>query len=363
MPRQSQDGVGDLVITDPLHLVHLAAAAVLSVHDHQGVGPAVPYPPAAQVALDRFTAVCLLDDLDPPASVPALLTLCRTNLSKWQIPVPSDYAGPDSVLVDEATGLPTPACVEWASSHAGSSRPGHTDELLRQLASNCPSIATYEQCRDFLTDHPVVNQDNMRAVHATPGGPATWKRVQQFYGPVSHAHARDGQCVRCTSCGCLAVTLPDKTSRCESGTCSDFTAAQTEPVAALRALSREVRHSLSTSGRAERDVRKACLAAGAHVELMCDVVDHLRISWPHDEVWLVVVSTSAEPALLARRLRHWMPRDATRTCVAVPGDIVDRRPDYRQVFERHRAPGALELVPAELVALGNHQTDGGESRA
>lgn len=363
MPRKSQDGAEDLVINDPLYLVRLAAAAVLSVHDHQGAGPAVPYPPAAQVALDRFAAVCLLDDLDPPASVPALLALCRVHMSKWPIPIHTDYAGPDAMLVDETTGLPTPSCVEWASGNVGSSTASPTDELLRRLADSCPSTATYEQCRDFLIDHPVVNQDNMRTVHATPGGPATWKRVQQLYGPVSQAHARKGQCVRCSSCGCLAAPLPKGSSRCESGVCPDFSAVQTEPVAALRALPRAVRHSLATSGRVERDVRKACRAAGAHVELMCDVVDHLRISWPHDEAWLVVVSTSAEPALLAQRLRHWTPRDAARTCAAVPGHVVDRRPDYRQVFERHRALDALELVPAELLAHGNHQTDGGEPRA
>ncbi|MDR6591760.1 hypothetical protein ACFFSW_34360 [Saccharothrix longispora] len=346
-----------------MDLVRLTAAAVLAVQDHQGTGLVVTYPPAAQVALDRITAVCLLEGLDTPASVPALLKLCRSHLSKWPISIPSDYTAPDTVLVDEKTGLPTHACIEWASSDPSSSRPVPTDELLRRLAVNCPSSATYEQCRDFLIDHPVVNQENMRTVHATPGGPATWKRVQQLYGPVAHAYARDGQCVRCSFCGCLAVTLRDKISRCESGVCPDFTARHEVPVAALRALPTEVRHSLSASGRVEREVRNACLAAGAHVELIRDVVDHLRITWPFGDVWLVVFSTSAEPALLARRFRHWTPHHATRVCVAVPGHIVDRRTDYRQVFERHRGPGSVELVRAELVTAGNHQTDGGEPRA
>ncbi|WKU03979.1 hypothetical protein [Micromonospora sp. HUAS LYJ1] len=349
---------------DALDLVRLTATAVLAVQAHQDAGLAVPYPPAAQLALDRITAVCLLEGLEAPASVPALLALCRAHLSKWPITVPSDYTGPDAVLVDEATGLPTHVCAEWASGDAFSSGVGPINELLRQLAGNCPSPGIYERCRSFLIDHPVVNQENMRAVHSTPGGSETWKRVQPLYGPVAHAYARDGQCVRCASCRCLAVTLPDKTSRCESGVCPGFTAQQTEPVTALRALPAELRHPLSASGRVERDIRNACLAAGAHVELRPDAVDHLRITWPSDDLWLVVVSTSAEPALLARRLRHWTPDHASRVCVAVPGYVMERRPDYRQVFERHRRPGSAELIPAELVASSDqHQADGGEPRA
>jgi hypothetical protein len=368
VPRRLEQGANELLtITDfnTDSLVRLTAVAILAAQEHQDFNAATLYPPSAQVALDRITAMCMTAGLVPPASLPALLSLGRTSPRDWsRLPISPDRPESSVVLLDRVTGLPTQACVDWASGGADLTEVNPVNELLHRLSGNCPSTVLYEQCRNFLVEHPVVNQESLKTIHATPGGLGTWKRVQQLYGPVSSAYAREGQCARCSFCQCIAVPLSDTASRCESGVCPDSPLQQTESVTVLRALPRDVRHSLSAAGRVERDVRRRCLGAGASVELMRDVPNHLRISWPTGDVWLVVVSTCAEPALLARRLRDWAPPHAARTCVAVPAHVLEGTPDYFRVFEHHRAHGGVELMAAELLGSDEQgEASQGDSRA
>lgn len=350
---------------DPLDLVRAAAIAVFHMQAHHDAGYAVPYPPAAQVALDRITLACLLGSDDAPASVPALMALCRRHLSKWPFAVPADYVGPDAVLVDESTGLPTHTCAEWAFGTDDSSGSRDASSALRRLAADCPSVEIYGRCRDFLIDNPVMNQNDLRAVLAKPGAGAVWKRVQHLYGEFPAGYSSEGRCILCPSCGCPAIGTAGKPGWCESGVCPDFPVTTRHPVSALCALPRELRSSLSTPGQVEREVREACAAAGGRIDLVPGPVDHLRISWPSGDVWFLVIRTDSEPALLAQRLRSWTPLGAERVVVAVPDRVIARRADYREVFDRYRGPGSSELMPVGLVVPGgqSRNADGGQRHA
>ncbi len=332
-------------------LIRLLAAAVLAMHGVQHARVILPYPAAAQLALDRITALSLVHGKDAPASLPALLALCREPLSTWPIADLFSDVDPDAVFVNALTGLPTRLSIDWVSA---------SDSTLGELADSCPSAAVYEQCREFLIDHPVVNQDSMMAVFARPGGQATWKRVQHLYGPVPDAYVRAGRCLRCPSCGCLAITDVNEINHCESEKCPSFTEPSSEPADRLRALPARMRCVLPATGMIERQLRSACRQAGAEVVLVPDEIDHLRVRWPRGGAWLIAVSVSTAPALLGLHMQRWSPGEASRIFATVPADLVDQRANFRAVFDRHRGTSRTELVSAEDLL---HTIEGGGRRA
>ncbi|WP_253773701.1 pPIWI_RE_Y domain-containing protein [Goodfellowiella coeruleoviolacea] len=312
-------------------LVRQIARGVLAMRDFHRGGYALPYPPDAQLGLDRIVLACLREGREPPVGVPHLMRLCELPFSKWPIEISEDCGGPDAVLINPHTRQPSRTCVEWAVSGLHTGADETTSSVLLRLAMGSHSAwATY---RDFLIENPVID------LHAGPGFLTRpemrriWQHVQALYVDLRPE-------LRCPSCGLFASQGKDGAGWCESESCDAFPQEQEQEQERadkdIKALPRETRLSLVPAGRAEQALRASLLAVGAEVRMAPEPFVHAVVTLPSGATWALVVRVDTQPVLLAEAVQSWgVLAGVARMVVTVPEDVMRRRADYSAVFDRH----------------------------
>lgn len=157
-----------------------------------------------------------------------LLFQCTKPLQDWlNIPdlIVAGY-GP-TVLIDPDYGIPTPEAQELASEF--STITAHLEErlfaALKESLSKYPATSAneyYTSIREFIVRHPVVSVDKLfEASKLMPG--ALWMAIQQeYYEPVPHALASNGQVMLCAHCNSLLNVAKNSgfTPKCQSRACN-----------------------------------------------------------------------------------------------------------------------------------------------
>lgn len=317
--------------------------------DFHRVGYALPYPPDAQLALDRIVLACLREGRDSPVvGVPHLMQLCASPFGKWPIEISQDCGGPDAVMVNPHTRQPSRTCVEWAVSgpHSGSGKT--TNSVLLRLAMDNHSVwAAY---RDFLIEHPVIDLDTGPGFLTRPEMKQIWQQVQTLYVNLRPE-------LRCPSCGLFASKGGDGAGWCESESCDAFPSEQGRADKDVKALPREIRLSQVPAGRAELALRALLVPAGAEVRMVPEPFVHAVVSLPSGVTWALVVRVDTQPVLLAEAVRSWgVLAGMDRMVVAVPEAVMRRRTDYTAIFDRHHTGNDWTLLSTSRLLADAKRT-------
>lgn len=353
----------DAVEQDGVEILRAVARGIIDLGSQNRLSSfSLPYPTSAQHALDQVVFTCLVQERTPPRGVPELVFWCRKlALSEWPLMLPPDLVWSETLLVDDRVCLPTQTCAEWASAGPSGVMEQQAQELLHEVAAECPSAASYQACRDFLVSRPVVTRQDLTAVLARPRDGMAWKWVKHLYGNVPDAYVRDGQFAVCPTCRSLAILLVDGGRWCESEACPR--SSPIEPIyeaATSQVLRTPLRIFLGLPGRTEQAVRREITAVGVNVQILPGDIHRYRLTWPNGETLTMQVHDRVQPAMLATRVTgSATPAGDGRTLVVVPKHVMTHRPNYRSVFERLiPAHTDIELVTDdELVALarGSHE--------
>jgi pPIWI_RE three-gene island domain Y/REase associating with pPIWI_RE len=349
VPRQ---GWGGVPVTPPdltgADLVRQTARGVLAMRDFHRGGYALPYPPDAQLALDRIVLACLRKGREPPVGVPDLMRLCALPFGKWPIDISEDCGGPGAVLINPDTWQPNRACVEWAVSglHTGSDET--TSSALLRLVMDNHSV--WAACRDFLIEHPVIDLHAGPGFLARPAMKQIWQYVQGLYVDCRPE-------LRCPSCGLFASKGNDGVGWCESQSCDAFPLEQGRVDKDVKALSQEIRLSLVLAGRAERTLCASLVSMGTEVRISSEPFAHALATLPSGATWALVVRADTQPVLLAETVRSWAALPGVdRMVVAVPEAVMRRRADYNAVFDRHNTGRDWTLLSTRRLLTEANRT-------
>ncbi|MGW7414155.1 pPIWI_RE_Y domain-containing protein [Streptomyces sp. NPDC054863] len=342
------------------------ARVVIEMADRAGLASlTLPYPRAAQLALDRMVLHCLGRTQEPPESVPDLMAWCaRLTADQAPFHVPSDLVAPGTRLIHPAGRMPTRTCQELASFGDR----GHTEQeavrLLADLASRCRSAEEYARCRRFLRERPVVGQGDRFEPRWKP---MEWNRVKDLYVSVPESLLRAGILHLCGACGLPALPgekntyASDEESWCESEECPPGVSYRLirEP-GLVRMLRRSLRSFLLLPAPTEAVALEALKRAGVTHTLVAADLGTYRIADTGMRPRLMRVYDRQQPALLAARLIDTFDGSEGPLLAVVPRRRAGQE-GYRRAFERalgdqHR--GLAELTTPEELAhhLGTPHT-------
>ncbi|MFD9537663.1 hypothetical protein [Streptomyces sp. NPDC060010] len=303
---------------------------------------ALPYPPVAQSALDQIVLLCVLQDKDPPESLPALISWCRhRTVGQLPVHVPAHVVTPEARLLSPRAAYPTRTCVELASYGPQGLVEQQAARLLTRLAGGCPSPALFRECRDFLRGHPVLFRPQDRE---TP----VWEHVHHVYT------AAGSDQLFCTACG-----LPATRATCEREEClTEIPSPQVRPTPeGALLLDPALRTFLCLPAPTEHAVLQSLTERGVIVDLHDPGLGLFRLrSAAGTEPRLLGVYDRRHPALLAARASELLSASDGTLIVAVPDHHI-RRPGFREAFEscldtdtgprvRLTSPAALGGPPA-----------------
>ncbi|WP_316529469.1 hypothetical protein [Kitasatospora brasiliensis] len=325
----------------------------------------LPYPAAAQHALDRTAAVCLLRGERPPASLAELVERCRSiPLEDWPLRLPPDTVGPGDHLLDEWSGRPNELCHEWVDRGPDPALRHRDRQVIRTALVLCRQYGeeqTYSAFRSLLVRQPVLTAAGMFEVLGNMVLEPVHELIRMVYLPAPDAYVRDGAYRACGRCLTLLVPLGLDEWWCERDRCRGLGAPppgqelEVAEVGTMLQLERSLRQFVTGPGRAEVELDQDLRALGLDVVLWpgYDAYD-LLINFPDGHRWAVDVKDRANPYLLggeAEPVPQEPPYDEAYW--VVPRHRVDTRPDYLAAFERGRAESAAELVlltDTDLVA-------------
>ncbi|MEV7185568.1 hypothetical protein [Kitasatospora sp. NPDC093102] len=350
---------------DGLPLLRTLATALIGLEAITGLdGFCLPYPAEAQRALNRTVLTCLLQGAEPPTSIPELLHWCRYRpVSDWPIDLPADAVGSKDLLLDPDSGRPTELCHEWADRAADSAVHQRDREIIRtalRLCRECGEEDAYTEFRRLLVNRPVLTSVGFFEVTNDHVLDPVRELIRRIYLPVPASHLRAGAYATCARCLTLLLPVQDGSWWCERDHCrrqgpspvGDLWPA--DDVGELLQLERPLRQFVTGPGRAETDLEQALTGLGLRVRMWpgFDAYD-LHVTFPDGRVWAVDVKDWTHPAFLGRTARPVPPEPPYDEAFwVVPGYRVDDRPDYLDVYRRHRPASALGLpllTDADLI--------------
>ncbi|MFG2176120.1 hypothetical protein ACGFMO_32980 [Streptomyces niveus] len=309
----------------------------------------LPYPRAAQLALDRMVLYCLERDRTPPRSVPELLTWCRDHTAGGPLfQVPATFVSPDATLVDPVGLMPTRTCLEVASFHPRGCAEQEADLLLAELEARSSAVGGYGRCRSFLMQRPVVTQRDRFSRRGWSG--TVWNRVKDLYGPVPESLLSHRILNLCGSCGLPALPGRDSAGGAEKW-CETEDCPTGVPFRLMRdpgqtlVLRQSLRAFLALPGPTERSALAELQGAGIEYELMPRASGSYRVRGAGASTCFMRVYDRRQPALLAARVVDSLVAPDALSLVVVPRRSADR-PGYRTAFE-----SAVPSDQREHVAL------------
>lgn len=288
------------------------AGVIAALAEHESLRSfTLPYPSAAQRALDRTVLHCLQLGEPPPRSLPELWAWCRWRSAGDSLfQVPASLVTPDATLVHPVGLAPTRTCLELTSHMPEGGVEREARVLLAGLAARCGSTEQYQRCRRFLACHPVVHQQDRFA-----GGwsKAVWSRVKEFYRPLPESLLAGGTFLNCLVCGLPALLrdrkVPDQGAPvagpdtwCEGEVCPHG-----ERLGLIRdpdrswLLRRGLRAFLALPRRVEETALDRLERAGIGYEALPDGLGTYRLRGTRTGSRHIQVYDRVQPALLAAR--------------------------------------------------------------
>lgn len=351
-------------------LVRTIATALVLLSQRQAPGDPV-YEDGVQRAFNQLVLRCLRSGIEPPASVPELVSwAARTPLDQW----PAGFTeaaragtGTD-FLVDEQTRTPTQACLELALTVADAPAELFETDIIESALAACRSArspASYTAFRNLLITRPVLTATRLAALAADIDLLPVFDTVRRSYEPAPAAYRRRDSYQLCGRCGCLLVPLKTGGYRCELERCrSDGRSAlgpELPAQAGVLQLKRPLRVFVTSPGIAETDLDATLRSVGLDPQLWpeFDAYD-LCVPFPSGIVWAVDVKDWANPALLARATQPLRaePRH-DRAFIVVPEYRVRVREDYARVFRHHLTPELADRIEicsdAEFTSMARRE--------
>ncbi|MDI3420609.1 pPIWI_RE_Y domain-containing protein [Streptomyces luteolus] len=325
----------------------------------------LPYPAAAQRALDALVLQCLRNGARPPAGVPEMVHWARLRpLGSWpldQLPV-GLFDGGDR-LIDRDSCRPSQLCHELAVHGHGDSTGRQYDRLVIEEAfracRDASSPESYTAFRRLLVERPVLTAWDWTDVSTDLFLDPVRHVIEEIYAPVPPHFRRGGTYLCCHRCLVLLHPVGSTAWWCERDQCRSQGGAphgrdlDAVAVGDLRQLRAPLRQFVTGPGRAEVALEGELRALGLHVEMWpgFDAYD-LRVTFPDGHVWAVDMKDWAQPAFLGRSAAP-VPRRPPydEACWVVPAFRVRARRDYLEVYARERAEraGGLRLLTDERL--------------
>ncbi|MGW5353728.1 pPIWI_RE_Y domain-containing protein [Streptomyces sp. NPDC004031] len=317
----------------------------------------LPYPAAAQLALDRAVLRCLDLGIAAPKSLPELLQWCRYKPADDPFfAVPDTLVLPDTRLVHGEGLLPSRSCAELASAGTDDGPEETARRLLAELAGRCGPIERFHRSRQFLALNPVIRRDD-------PFGPdwsrEIWSRVKDFYRPVPESLTAGGTLLCCGSCRLPALLdggrVPDRgapvsgpSTWCEGENCPHGT-----PMELIRKpgdvllLRKPLRIYLSLPFRLELAVLGELDRAGISHRALTGELAGYQLRDDDLAVRQVYIRDRVQPSLLAERFTGDMEPALVVVPEALAGSV-----GYRTAFNQMTSSSdRIQLTgPADLVA-------------
>ncbi|QKW20291.1 hypothetical protein HUT16_15530 [Kitasatospora sp. NA04385] len=349
---------------DGVPLLRTLAQALCLLEQQNGLLEfTLPYPAAAQQALDRTATAFLLHGEPPPVSLGELVTRCRTmSLEDWPLRLPPEVVGPGDRLLDDLWGRPTELCHEWAE-RSGDPAARHRDNLVIGIALDlCRSAGeedSYRSFRGLLVRRPVLTNAQLWGVLGDQVLAPVHELVKLIYQPAPLSWRRDGRYWTCSRCHTLLVPVGRDEWWCERDQCRRLGAPTPRPVPdvapteSVRQLERPLRQFVTGPGRAETELETELRAMGLDVLMWpgYDAYD-LLVTFPDGWRWALDVKDRANPYFLGQSAKP-VPRTPPydEAFWVVPKHRVAARRNYLAAFERGR-PAAHEdvvLVPDRVL--------------
>ncbi|MEU5696823.1 hypothetical protein [Actinosynnema sp. NPDC020468] len=312
----------------------------------------LPYPAAAQLALDRLVLHCAARQEQYPSSVPELVAWCaERSASEWPFPVGPNMALPAARLVDEATRMRTRTCAELAVDDGAPILDAQADSVMNDLGTEPIGVGK----REFLIDHVVIDRSGHRRMLATePLSAQRFKGLKYLYGPPPDAWVVEGRVHQCSTCGLLALPTNHKQARtawCEAETCPRDTPLSTSYDASnVQVLRTPLRLLVALPGRTERIALRTLRAAGFLVRPVGAVLGNYLVSGRGEPDRRMRVYDRMQPGPLAERALV----DRV-SLVVVPEQLLTTQAGYRDGFDAALPPGAdVRLVSATDIATAAH---------
>ena len=314
------------------------------------------YDDSVQRAYNRLVLHCLNVGVEPPASVPGMVTwAAATPLRQWSADLASANVTGDEVLVDPETRVPTQACLEFAMPVADAAAELFENVIISTALEACRaarSPKSYIAFRRLLITRPVLTGADLVALAAEIELMPVLEVIRRCYEPAPAAYLRNGAYRACGRCGCLLVPLRNGGFCCELDRCRNDGGTTLGPAlpssAKVLQLSRPLRVFITSPGLAETELEATL--SGPPIRLQSEIWPQfdaydLRIPFPDGSAWAVDVKDWASPSLLAARM-HALPPDPpyTRAFIVVPEYRFRVREDYARAFRSALPPGLERAI-------------------
>ncbi|MFJ7266391.1 hypothetical protein ACIQV3_06925 [Streptomyces sp. NPDC099050] len=318
----------------------------------------LPYPAAAQRAVNALVLQCLRNGAAPPAGVPEMMRWARNRpLASWPLDrLPIDLFDTADRLIDKDSGEPSQLCHELAvrGFHGDSTGRQYDRMVIHEAMRACRAMSSpesYTAFRRLLVTQPVLTEADWAEVSTDLFLDPVRYLIEEIYAPVPLGFRRGGSYLCCHRCLTLLHPVSETDWWCERDQCRyqgpapHGRALVTAEVGEIRQLRKPLRQFVTGPGQAETSLENGLRALGLAVEMWpgFDAYD-LRITFPDGHVWAVDVKDWAHPAFLGRSataVRAEPPYD--EACWVVPDFRVRARRDYLAVYAKERAEAANGL--------------------
>ncbi|MFJ3324535.1 hypothetical protein ACIPMT_08770 [Streptomyces griseus] len=328
----------------------------------------LPYPAAAQRALDRLVLHCIDVGLEPPKGLPELIEWCRHGsvgdriFDKLPAPI-----FPEATLVHPLGLLPTRTCLELASAGTDGGPEKEARDLLTELAGRCGSEERFHRSRQFLALNPVMRGGER--FERRPGKGAwskeIWARVRDLYRPLPKFLTTEGTLLRCTTCRLPALLsgrrVPDRSTAvsgpetwCEGETCPHGLPLDLiRTTDGVRLLAKPLRSFLSLPFRLEQAVLAELNRAAVGYQALPGELGVYRLQGAGLAARRLHIHDRVQPALLAGRFSG----AAGPVAVVVPEELA-RSARYRNAFIQ-ALPDPEQVLLTGPVGLAARLRDAG----
>lgn len=319
----------------------------------------LPYPPRAQHTFDRVVLQCLLDEADPPNSVPGLVKWCHERpLSQWPLALPDRVFSSDSFLLNGESGVLTELCYELALVAESCDPFKQVMEAMDTAAALCRQQhdqVSYGNLRGLLVEKPVLDNDGLNTVAFSDELGQLDFMIEKLYHRVPASYLHDGKCRSCGSCKHLMMPLGAQKWWCERNECRE----QAENPVGLTwnttegevfQLDRRHRQFVASPGRATLRLFARLEELGLRgdneeLELWADFGTYdLKIVFPDEHTWGLRMADWHNPSLLGMAATPLTgDPQADEVFWVVPDYRTSGEPEYIDTFNRFRAEKAQEL--------------------
>lgn len=345
-------------------VLRLVATGIVALAEATAGGrpPRLPYPVPLQRGLDRLSVACLRAGVEPPASVPDLLSWCRRPFGEWKLPIVGPMMlGEGDRLLDGPS--PTSVCQELFVDAADVESELAEQRILLKVLDVCRAASSqeaYVAFRRLLIERPVITPGELHGVlNDKPDLMILRNYISEAYQPAPAECVVGRKVLVCKGCGNLLVRNASRESACADERCRFHGQAVVRQEISLETvhplwLIRPLRTFVAGAGAAEVRLAGTIKKLGLDVEMWpnFDTYD-LKITFHGGIVWAVDVKDWVSAYLLARNVKPIpdFPR-WDRAYFVFPEQGRERPPDYIRAFKRNCH--VLSNLPPVDAAMEKH---------